>query len=177
MAGIKFHKQIRNPSAIEEMPSQFEQENAESYCFNREIFRPDTDIKKVGKYVVITFVLSFVFTTILNAIISGLDIFSYFPSEVLKFKSDNPRCYFLIFYLCLNLIIFVLYLRKILIGIVRLYQYYASEEVRRRCLFKPTCSEYTILVLQKYGVIIGLYKAYIRIFKKCKGNIYRIDYP
>ena len=34
-----------------------------------------------------------------------------------------------------------------------------------------------ILAIEKYGVIIGLIKAYIRLFKKCRGNIYRIDYP
>ncbi|OGL42988.1 MAG: hypothetical protein A2161_04650 [Candidatus Schekmanbacteria bacterium RBG_13_48_7] len=60
---------------------------------------------------------------------------------------------------------------------VRLYQHYAKEELRRRCLFKPTCSEYLILAVQKLGVIKGLYKGYIRLFKRCRGNIYKIDYP
>ncbi|MDO4363209.1 MAG: membrane protein insertion efficiency factor YidD [Clostridia bacterium] len=62
-------------------------------------------------------------------------------------------------------------------GCIKLYQHYAPEEIRRRCLFKPTCSEYAILAIKKYGLIIGLVKTYNRLFKKCKGNIYRIDYP
>ncbi|MBQ6572403.1 MAG: membrane protein insertion efficiency factor YidD, partial [Alistipes sp.] len=32
---------------------------------------------------------------------------------------------------------------------------------------KPTCSEYAILVLQKYGVIRGTWKIYVRLFKTC----------
>ena len=64
-----------------------------------------------------------------------------------------------------------------IIGAIRLYQRYAPDDIRRRCLFKPTCSEYAILAIEKYGVIIGLIKSYIRLFKKCRGNIYRIDYP
>lgn len=177
MSILKFTKLIRRSSKKEEFPSQFEQDIAEAYCCNREIYRPDTNIKKTLKYILLTLVLSFVLTFILYAIFNRFNIFSCFPLEVQKFKSSNPECYFLIFYLFLNAIISLLCLRQILIGCIRLYQHYASEEVRRRCLFKPTCSQYTILVLQKYGVIIGLYKAYIRLFKKCKGNIYRIDYP
>jgi putative component of membrane protein insertase Oxa1/YidC/SpoIIIJ protein YidD len=41
----------------------------------------------------------------------------------------------------------------------------------------PTCSEYAILALRKYGVIVGLYRIYIRLAKTCRGNVYRTDYP
>ncbi|NWJ40693.1 MAG: membrane protein insertion efficiency factor YidD [Geothrix sp.] len=68
-------------------------------------------------------------------------------------------------------------MRKALIGIIRLYQRYAPEDVRRRCLFMPTCSEYAILVLQKHGVIIGLLMIFDRLWYRCRGTIYRIDYP
>ncbi|KAA5217934.1 membrane protein insertion efficiency factor YidD [Bacteroides finegoldii] len=64
-----------------------------------------------------------------------------------------------------------------LIGIVKLYQRYAPEETRRKCLYKPTCSEYAILALKKYGLVKGLYKIYIRLFKTCRGIEYGIDYP
>ena len=64
-----------------------------------------------------------------------------------------------------------------MIGAIKLYQHYADEDVRRRCVCKPTCSEYAIIVLKKYGVLIGIYKIYIRLFKTCYGTVYKIDEP
>ncbi|NDV45465.1 membrane protein insertion efficiency factor YidD [Paludibacter sp. 221] len=71
----------------------------------------------------------------------------------------------------------MIFLKRILILIIELYQHYAPEEMRRKCLLMPTCSEYALLALQKHGVIKGLYKTYIRLTKKCKGETYYIDYP
>ena len=68
-------------------------------------------------------------------------------------------------------------LKPAVIGCVRLYQHYAPEGMRRRCLLKPTCSEYAILAVKKYGAIIGIYKTCVRLFVKCKGEIYHIDEP
>lgn len=67
--------------------------------------------------------------------------------------------------------------KKAVISAVHLYQHYAPEHVRRRCLCKPTCSEYAILAVQKYGVLWGGYKTYRRLFKRCRGSIYRMDEP
>ena len=38
-------------------------------------------------------------------------------------------------------------------------------------------AEYAILALKKYGLVKGLYKIYIRLFKTCRGIEYGIDYP
>ncbi|WP_028308796.1 membrane protein insertion efficiency factor YidD [Desulfitibacter alkalitolerans] len=54
---------------------------------------------------------------------------------------------------------------KLLISIVRLYQKYLSPLFGRRCRFYPTCSQYTIEVLHKYGLVVGLFKAVKRIIK------------
>jgi putative component of membrane protein insertase Oxa1/YidC/SpoIIIJ protein YidD len=67
--------------------------------------------------------------------------------------------------------------RKLLVTAVELYQHYAPEEVRRKCTLMPSCSEYAILALRKYGVIRGLYKIYVRLTRTCRGGEYRIDYP
>lgn len=60
---------------------------------------------------------------------------------------------------------------------IELYQRYADEGVRRRCLLKPTCSEYAIIVIKKYGLLIGGIKTWIRLNYKCRGNVYYIDEP
>ncbi len=177
MAIIKFLTLTRYSSKNEEMPSQFEQDISEAYVCNRQIDRPDLNIWTALKKVSIISLITILIAIILNKIFFAIDIYTHLPIETQIFQNENPNLFFFLFTVGLGFLVFFIFLRKILIGIVELYQHYASEDVRRRCLFKPTCSEYTILALKKYGVIIGLYKAYIRIFKKCRGNIYRIDYP
>ena len=160
-----------------ELPSQEEQMIAEQYVLEREIIRPDTDVKKALKYVCLYIALSTVLSLVSFHLLNRLGIFHMLPAPVIHFYQKYPGAFKVIFSLFILIIVGLICLKKALIGVIRLYQHYASEEVRRRCLFKPTCSEYAILALQKYGVVIGLYKTYIRLFKKCRGNIYRIDFP
>ncbi len=46
---------------------------------------------------------------------------------------------------------------------VLLYQKYAPEKLRRACLFTPSCSEYMLLAIEKYGVVIGTAKGIWRL--------------
>ena len=61
-----------------------------------------------------------------------------------------------------------IYLRKkdILIWFILLYQAKAPIGVRMRCVFVPTCSEYMILALGRYGFYRGLFKGWRRL-KRC----------
>ncbi|MCK8826838.1 membrane protein insertion efficiency factor YidD [Natroniella acetigena] len=55
---------------------------------------------------------------------------------------------------------------KVLINLIRFYQSFISPlKLRRSCRFHPTCSEYTVRALIKYGVLKGGIKAVGRIFK------------
>ena len=106
---------------------------------------------------------------------------------------------FLLF-LCVGLIVFITYIPLLLfmkiiisiifillfieigirilsIEIIKCYQHYAKEETRRRCLCIPSCSEYSIMCLKKYPLIISYIKIYKRLFKTCKGEMYLIDKP
>lgn len=160
-----------------EMPSRKEQEIAERYVLERELVRPDTDLRKVGKYMSAYVGIS-LFTALLSLfLLDRLGVFYMLPEFFSELYREYPIAFAVLFTLCVLLTIGIFCLKSAAIGAIRLYQHYAPEEVRRRCLFKPTCSEYAILAIQKYGIIIGLFKAYIRLFKKCRGNIYRIDDP
>ncbi|MBF7081375.1 membrane protein insertion efficiency factor YidD [Desulfallas sp. Bu1-1] len=55
--------------------------------------------------------------------------------------------------------------KKMLIYVVRFYQLFISPIKGRTCRFYPTCSEYTIQAMEKYGLIKGSFKAIIRILK------------
>ncbi len=62
----------------------------------------------------------------------------------------------------------------ILIKIVQFYRYIISPMLPSRCRFMPTCSEYALEALQKYGAIKGGWLALKRIlrchpFSSCHG--------
>ncbi len=67
--------------------------------------------------------------------------------------------------------------RLVIAGLVKLYQHYASDEIRRNCLLMPTCSEYCLLAMKKYGTLVGCIKTVHRLFHTCKGETYREDWP
>lgn len=160
-----------------EMPSQEEQIIAEEYVLERPLDRPDTDIKKAVKSVIVYLLSSLTIGFSMLYLFSRLGIFALFPDSLCSFREQHNVWFTFLFILTVYLIIGLFCLKNAAIGCIKLYQHYAPEQIRRRCLFKPTCSEYAILAIQKYGLIVGLIKAYIRLFKKCRGNIYRIDYP
>ena len=57
-------------------------------------------------------------------------------------------------------------MKKILIKIIRIYRKYISPlKGRGTCIYYPTCSQYAIEALEKYGVVKGTYLAVRRILR------------
>ncbi|MBE7013539.1 MAG: membrane protein insertion efficiency factor YidD [Ruminococcaceae bacterium] len=56
-------------------------------------------------------------------------------------------------------------MRRFLIGIVRFYQRAISPYKKSCCRYTPTCSEYAIQAIEKYGAIKGTYLALRRILR------------
>ena len=54
---------------------------------------------------------------------------------------------------------------KILINIIKIYRFFSPFFYRGVCRFSPTCTDYTIQSILKYGPIIGIYKSAIRLSK------------
>ena len=54
---------------------------------------------------------------------------------------------------------------KILIFIIKIYQYLVSPLLGSRCRFLPTCSEYFIEALKAKGLLIGVQLGVKRILK------------
>lgn len=71
---------------------------------------------------------------------------------------------------------FFVRVRDFLIFLIKLYQRFAPMSVRERCVFTPTCSDYAIISLKKYGIIVGGIKA-IKRLKRCKNTNGGIDLP
>ena len=161
----------------EDNPSQFIQDIAKAYCERRPLYRPDVTYFKVG-------LKWFVFTLVVLGVTKGMQmvlgmegvkgyLLGVLPQTATMLQAVTSVWVLL----AVLLVVWLLALRWFLIDCIKLYQHYASDEVRGRCIMMPRCSEFAILALRKYGFVLGLYLTYLRIFKRCKGNIYRIEYP
>jgi putative membrane protein insertion efficiency factor len=67
------------------------------------------------------------------------------------------------------------------IQMIRFHQNHISHHLNKRgmhCRFHPTCSNYGIIAIQKYGVITGIRKTWDRL-KRCRPDNFEscIDYP
>ncbi|NCO68252.1 MAG: membrane protein insertion efficiency factor YidD [Nitrospirae bacterium CG_4_10_14_0_8_um_filter_41_23] len=56
-------------------------------------------------------------------------------------------------------------MKKVLISLIRLYKYIISPLLPVSCRFTPTCSEYSIDAINKYGTIRGFYISLRRILR------------
>lgn len=64
----------------------------------------------------------------------------------------------------------------IIIWSIRVYQRYASDDIRLACVYEPSCSEYMILSIHKYGVLKGIIKGIQRL-ERCHLPNGGTDYP
>lgn len=65
-------------------------------------------------------------------------------------------------------------IKKIAVKTVRLYQRYLSPCLGSRCRFYPSCSEYALWAMEKYGLWGGLKKTIGRILRCnpfCQGGL------
>ena len=145
----------------EVFPSEEEQELVRKYVMERPLYRPPVTYFKA------VLIMFFSVVCLIGVSIAVYCILVHFGIKVRRF----------LFFILFLTFAFIASARWFGILCIRLYQHYAPEEVRRRCLLKPTCSEYAIIVLRKYGLIIGGIKIWIRLKYKCRGSVYHIDEP
>lgn len=74
------------------------------------------------------------------------------------------------------LAVLLLCLKRIIICLIRIYQRFAPASLRNKCRFEPSCSQYMILSLQKYGLRKGLAKGTDRL-KRCNIHHGGFDFP
>jgi hypothetical protein len=54
-------------------------------------------------------------------------------------------------------------MKYLVLGLIRLYQRYVSPMTRPSCRYVPTCSQYAVESVSKYGALKGLWLAVRRI--------------
>lgn len=55
--------------------------------------------------------------------------------------------------------------KRIGICLIKLYQIYISPRIKTNCKYYPTCSNYAIQAIDKYGIIKGSIMAIFRIIR------------
>ena len=66
---------------------------------------------------------------------------------------------------------------RLVINLIRFYQKRISPLFGPKCRFYPSCSQYAILAIKKYGLFKGLLKAIFRILRCNPFSKGGIDYP
>ena len=54
---------------------------------------------------------------------------------------------------------------KLILGLIQFYRYAISPLIPPRCRYTPTCSQYTLEAVSKYGAIKGGWLAFKRIIR------------
>ena len=142
---------FNHPPSQEELLAAYrksEETDPTSIYYKRKLVRPKLHPWRV---------LSFCLLTLVLATLFGVVVF-FLTKSLLYAILTGVFCV---------LSIIIIFLKSILIWFVHVYQHFASDERRERCRFEPSCSEYMIQALQKYGVIKGLIKGIKRLLR-CK---------
>ena len=76
-----------------------------------------------------------------------------------------PRQIATIGWLVLSASFIVACTKPAIIALVKIYQYFAPDRIRNKCRFEPSCSQYMILAIQKYGVVRGICRGGFRLYR------------
>jgi uncharacterized membrane protein YidH (DUF202 family) len=159
------------------MPTELEQDIAETYCKEHKLDRPNTNTVTAVIAVLLFVLATVLFVLLIHFSVTKPAVFALLPICMQEFYNSHTLGAVIIIVVGVITAELFVVAKYAVIGIIKLYQHYAPEEIRRRCLCMPTCSEYAIMAIRKYGVIIGVCKGYYHFVYLCRGNIYRIYYP
>lgn len=68
-------------------------------------------------------------------------------------------------------------MRAILISLLEFYKKAISPHLKTQCKFYPTCSEYSMMAIKKYGTMKGLFKTAYRLLRCNPFSDGGIDFP
>ena len=142
---------FNHPPTHEDLLAEYtksQQNDPSSIHYKRKLVRPKLHLFKV------------LCLTFLVLVLAGLISFGFF-------WLTNNRVATILTFVILVVATIIVFLKSIIIWFVHVYQRFASDKRRERCRFEPSCSEYMILALEKYGVVKGLKKGISRL-RRCK---------
>lgn len=128
-----------------------------SIYYNRHLERPKIDWIRILLHILIPSVSFVIIMTV------------FLHAGVSLLQSTLITCLLLLLYM-------LILLKKILICLIHIYQRFAPSSIRMKCRFEPSCSQYMILSIEKYGVYKGL-KLGIKRLRRCKVGNGGFDFP
>lgn len=154
------NKDFKRPPTAEELFAVYkesEKANPTSIYYERKLVRPSLNFGRTFICVLITLSLAV--------------FFAFFMQWAFKllWLSILLGCLFVLGAV-------IIFLKRILIWLIKAYQRFAPKKVRERCRYEPSCSQYMILAIEKYGLRKGLKKGLKR-WKSCKPPNGGIDMP
>jgi uncharacterized protein len=67
-------------------------------------------------------------------------------------------------------------MKALVIALIRVYQRVAPSRLRHACRYEPSCSNYMIRAVEKYGVMNGVVKGFVRLIH-CRPPYGGVDCP
>ena len=131
------------------------------------LYRPEIHFGKAASVTISTICLTLFVSWCITLV--------FIHQETYNAEQNGRQAIFISIYWKVQILVLLLTLKYIFIWLIRVYQRYAKSETRLRCCYTPSCSEYAILALKKYGLIFGSIKAVKRLLR-C-GPPGGIDYP
>lgn len=68
-------------------------------------------------------------------------------------------------YVCFISILTCTSIKNLIIGLIQNYQINLSQKIDGKCLFAPSCSNYAVQAIEKYGLLKGVSKGFFRILR------------
>jgi putative membrane protein insertion efficiency factor len=122
--------------------------NPASIYYKRKIVRPNVRLGWAILCVLITVVVSL-----------GLSFLAYLLT--------NAVWVAIVTGIAVILITLVVFAKRIFIWLIKAYQKFAPAKLRERCRYEPSCSNYMIASIEKYGLLKGAKKGFKR-WGNCK---------
>lgn len=131
-----------------------------SYGYKRKHLRPKINYY----YLLINIILSLIFYVLLYFVSKNI-ISNYFGDTVAKVSFT------------LVIIIYIIFeLKYVVVFVIKMYQRYSPDYIRDKCRFEPSCSNYMLIAINKYGFIKGFIKGINRLIR-CNINGGGYDEP
>lgn len=128
-----------------------------SPCYKRVLIRPKLNYIRMILHVGLPIIILLAYISILRML------------ELLKWP-------YILVALSLLMIYTIVFFKKAVLCGIKIYQHFAPDKIRRKCRFEPSCSQYMILAIEKYGLIKGMSMG-IKRLKRCNIKHGGYDFP
>ena len=135
--------------------ADMEQQNPASIYYNRILERPEINWRNI----------------ILQAAVPGI-----LMGLIISLSKKSSKQFMMIASIIFLGTYIFLNLKKMIICFSHIYQRFAPASIRMKCRFEPSCSQYMILAVEKYGLLKGM-KMGLNRLGRCKVGNGGFDFP